>query len=815
MISEDRRMAFKVRHSINNLMGWLVAVLATFVYMLTLEPTVSFWDCGEFIATSYKFQIGHPPGAPMYQLLAHCFTLFAGDNPERIAWWSNALSAVAGGLTAMFLFWTLVRLIASLGALSSQEQNHRFRLFFASFVGTACYVFCDTAWFSAVESEVYSLSMLFSSAIVWSIVRWYQSDDYNAETRWLFLIALLLGMSVGVHQLSLLTVPAFVLVYIFKRCRSSVKLGFCFRNLAFCLLFFIIGLTPYLIIPIRANVNPPVNQGDPSTWKSFKAYVTREQYEHAPLLYGRCFNSPIVGYEDGKPVYAKEMDMFFPRMWKHGPHAEQYYTDWCGRHGKMVDVNGEQYYKPSFGDNLVFFVSYQVYYMYLRYLMWNFSGRYNDSQGFGNMMKGQFITGIPFVDRLYVGNGSSLPDSLPGAGHNRYFLLPFILGLIGIIAHSKFDKKGFWIVMTLFLMSSIALSVYLNHPAYEPRERDYAYVLSFYAFAIWIGVGAFRMLGIGTQKSEDNQQKFVTKSVRPLMVAFLLFVPALMAFQNWDDHDRSGRYVALDSARNLLRSCDKNAILFTLGDNDTFPLWYLQQVEGVRTDVHIVNLSLLGSESYARSCKQQFVRQGRDLMPDDGWRQGGPYSRMKMIVDNNAGERPVFFSHYAYDVRKNNFPGALQLCGIAYKLMPPSQDSVDVADSYRLFKDSLQWHPVEQVYIDETSRGFMCQYWRDVLLVVENLLSDGMREKAEELLDRACSYLPLDVVKNLQIMYAASKAYKSAGANGKAERIRLQLQKDLKEQLDYYQSMKPSMQYYIPYIIEPLLQLQKEIMSND
>lgn len=825
------------KFQIRNLVGWAIAILGTTVYMLTLEPTVSFWDCGEFIATSYGLQIGHPPGAPLYQLLAHCFMLLAGGDVSRLAFWSNALSAVAGGLTAMFLFWTLLRLLEA-GNGKRKAENEEFetesdeprtesdepksdnstrRFLLSSFplpaavVGALCYLFCDTAWFSAVESEVYSLSMLFSSAIVWSAVRWWQCDD-RYESRWLLLTAFLLGLSVGVHQLSLLTVPMLVLVYFFKRRSSVSQRRFplsALRFPLFALLFFAIGLSPYLILPIRAAANPPMNQGNPSSLANFRSYIGRDQYEKAPLLYGRCFNSPIVAYSEGKPVYAKEMDMLFPRMWKQHPNAELYYTDWTGRHGKMVDVGGREYYKPSFVDNMVIFGGYQLGYMYLRYLMWNFAGRYDDRQGFGNLQKGQFVTGIPFVDRLYVGTAAKRPPSLDNAGYNRYFLLPLLLGIVGAVASRRRNKKVFWMLMTLFLTSSLLLVVYLNHPVYEPRERDYAYILSFYAFALWIGFGAHAVF------RNAFKRKWMQRYVKPLLVFATLGTPLLMAAQNWDDHDRSGRYIARDSAANLLDSCDEDAILFTVGDNDTFPLWYMQYVEGYRTDVQVVNISLLGSDDYCESIKRQLLWQRRDLLVDDVWRQSGPYGRMMAIVGNNGGERPVYFSHYAHSDRRVGFGNRLQLCGLAYRLNAmASGDSVDVDASHRLMTSSLRWHSIEDVYIDETSSSFLHQYWNNALLVAETLASKGEPRKGTEVLDATYRQIPLSLLKDAQLFFRASKAYALCGDTVRSKAMLAQVQQIVGQKLEYYYTMSPRMRSYIPYTINPLLALQDSIFGK-
>ncbi len=818
---------------IYNLIGWCIAALGTAVYMLTLEPTVSFWDCGEFIATSYGLQIGHPPGAPLYQLLAHCFMLLAGDDVSRLAWWSNALSAVAGGLTAMFLFWTLLRLLQAesgkrkaeseeFGAGSdelkaesdepkSDNSTRRFPLsafrfpLVASLVGSLCYLFCDTAWFSAVESEVYSLSMFFSAVIIWAAVRWWQGGD----ARWPLLAALLLGLSVGVHQLSLLTVPVLVLVFFFKRRSSVSQRRFSLSALRLpllALLFFAIGLSPYLILPIRAAADPPMNQGNPSTFKAFSSYIGRDQYEKAPLLYGRCFNSPVVAYNDGKPVYAKEMDMFFPRMWKQHPNAELYYTDWTGRHGKMVDVGGREYYKPSFGDNLVIFGGYQLGYMYLRYLMWNFSGRYDDRQGFGNLQKGQFVTGIPFVDRLYVGTAAKRPSSLENAGYNRYFLLPLLLGIVGIVAAGRRNKRVFWLVMTLFLTSSVLLAIYLNHPVYEPRERDYAYILSFYAFAMWIGFGANAVF------RKTFKRKLMQRFVKPLLVVATVGTPLLMAAQNWDDHDRSGRFTARDAAANLLDSCDKDAILFTVGDNDTFPLWYMQYVEGYRTDVQVVNISLLGSDDYCESTGRQLVRQGGDLLAGDGWRSTGPYGRMMTIIGNNGGERPVYFSHYAHSDRRVAFDNCLQLSGMAYRLCDTaSADSVDLQASHRLMTSVLHWHSLGGVYVDETSESFLRQYWKNALLVAENLAAKGEPRKGAEVLDATYRQIPLSLLKDAQLFFRASKAYALCGDTVRSKAMLAQAQQIVGHQLEYYYTMSPRMRGYIPYTLNPLLALQDSV----
>lgn len=799
MIRNSDNRSFNIpAKRIFNLTGWLVGLVGSVIYLLTMEPMVSFWDCGEFIASSYKLQVSHPPGAPLYQLLAKVFMLLAGSNTAMVAWWSNALSAVAGGLTAMFLFWTVARV-----TLFFKPQDVSFsKSFLPALVAAACYLFCDTAWFSAAESEVYSLSMLFSSAIVWAMVRWAQCDESAYASRWLLLEVFLLSLSLCVHLLGLLTIPALVVIYFLRRRHVG---GFPLRALPVATVLFLAGISPYAIVPIRAAADPPINMGNPSNFDSFHSYMTREQYEHAPLLYGRCYNSPIVQWRDGKPVYAPEMDMLFPRMWKRNAHADQYYSEWCGHHGKMVNVNGKEYYKPSFGDNLVIFGGYQLGYMYLRYLMWNFSGRYNDRQGYGNLQKGQFITGIGPLDKLYVGSSAQLPESMPRAGHNRYFMLPLLLGILGCFAIFKRDKGWGWVVMTLFLSSGVLLSVYLNHPLYEPRERDYAYVLSFYAFAIWIGLGALALTEWVRKKTTGK------KACAPIVSVLLLGVPILMAFQNWDDHDRSGRYIARDSARNLLDSCNKNAILFTLADNDTYPLWYMQEVEEYRTDVQIVNLSLLGSDSYSQSVAHQLAQRdkrfcGLDSLLDNQ----GPYRRMMTIIESRPGKKfPVHFSHYVASDHRVAFDGRMLLCGFGFRLSDSiSVDSVDLDCSFHLMTDKLKWQPLNGVYVDETSSEFLVQYWHDAITISNALASAGRALDAVAVLDSTCTAISPSLLCEPQISFDIAQAYAICGNLDKHQQYKDLCRHQVDEQLEYYHAMKPSMQYYIPYIINPLMSLK-------
>ena len=692
-------------------MGWLLAIVGTTVYLLTLEPTVSFWDCGEFIAVSYLLQVGHPPGAPLYQLLAHAFSWLAGGDMMAVARCCNALSAVAGGLTVMFLFWSILLMM---GRNENENQNQNI---LPALVGALCYLFCDTAWFSATESEVYALAMLIVSAIVWAGLRWYR----DGEGRWLLLVAFLAGLGVCVHLLTLLTLPAILILVGIKGIRKQ-PIG------VFVIVFFLLGLTPYLIIPIRAAAGTPINEGNPSTPAAFRAYMARDRYEHAPL---------------------------YPRMWRKHKNDDIYAAAWSGGDTGLV-------------GNLSYYFSYQLTYMYLRYLMWNFSGRYNDRQGYGSPQNGQFITGIPPLDRMLVGTGAQLPESLPTRGHNRYFLLPLLLGVVGIIVLRK-DRRMFWALMTLFLMGGIILSVYLNHPAYEPRERDYAYILSFYAFALFIGHGAQAVRRLVSRWK-------CGKNVSLLLLA----VPLLMACQNWDDHDRSGRYVARDAAANILGSCSRNpkgSVLFTYGDNDTFPLWYIQTVERERLDVRVENIGLMGWVNFKT-----------------------------LLAESLVDDRPVYFTHYAYNQFRKYLPGSLVLEGNTYRLDVPATEDGDTVDCDAFFlhlTQEMQWHSLEGVYIDETCCKFLEQYWKDVLVLVNNLADRDRKEQAQAVLDKTFAEIPLTAIQNTLLMEQIAIAYNHAGDEEGSDFVRRHLRAILREQLDYYHSQSPARQQVMPLTLSP------------
>ena len=676
---------------LNRIFGWVVFLIASLTYLLTIEPTASWWDCGEYIATAYKLQVGHPPGAPTFQILGRFFSLFAFGDTSHVAMMVNIMSALSSSFTILFLFWSISMLakkvVANNGEMTSGKM---YSIFAASTIGALAYTFSDTFWFSAVEGEVYAMSSLMTALAFWIILKWEEQADEKHSYRWLILLAFTIGLSVGVHMLNLLAIPAVAFVFYFKKTQKPVTwkgilitflisivilafimyiiipwivelsgkfellfvngLGLPFHTgtiIYFLLLiglivwglwytrkkqkviwntiilgitFILIGYSTFVMLVIRANADTPINENAPKDAISLLRYLNREQYGDWPIFHGQYWNAPIVDYADGNPVYAPDQETgkyividdrtgtipvydeqfttLFPRMWSRARNGhESFYQNWGGP-GRPISVTlpggkTETRNKPTFGENLKYFFSYQIGHMYIRYFMWNFVGRQNDIQGFGGPEKGNWISGIPFIDKWRLGHPqTNLPDSMQNRAHNTYFFLPLLLGLIGLLFHFKKDYKNAIVVTSLFIMTGLAIVVYLNQQPYEPRERDYAYAASFYAFAIWLGIGVIQLIEWLRKKVNEKVAIGVVFGVT------LILVPGLMAQQNWDDHDRSGKYSCRDFAANYLNSCDPQAILFTNGDNDTFPLWYDQEVEGIRTDVRVVNLMLASGSWY-------------------------------------------------------------------------------------------------------------------------------------------------------------------------------------------------------------------------
>lgn len=680
---------------LNIIVGWLTFAVAAITYLMTMEPTASFWDCGEFITTSYKLEVGHPPGAPFFMIMGRFFNLFA-SNPSHVAIMVNSMSALASAFTILFLFWTITHIAQKLVTPENGEytMGQIIAILGAGVVGGLAYTFSDSFWFSAVEGEVYATSSLFTALVFWAILKWENKADEPHANRWIILIAYLMGLSIGVHLLNLLAIPAMVFVYYFKKYEVTRKgiiisllasililgvvmygvipgvvtiatwfellfvngMGLPFNTGAviyalllvgsiifgivytlrkklvlwntvlISLIVILIGYSSFAMIVIRSSANPPMDQNNPDNAFALLGYLNREQYGDRPLIYGQYYNTPLIKYvndkpyyiEKGgkyviadmrqKPVYDSNLSTIFPRMYSREDSHIKAYKEWANIKGHPVSVtddDGQQktIYIPTFFENLTFFFRFQVNYMYFRYFMWNFSGRQNDIQGQGEITNGNWITGINFIDQIRLGDQNKLPAELKNnKGRNRYFMLPFILGIIGLVYmynRGTIGRKYLWTVFLLFFMTGLAIVIYLNQTPLQPRERDYAYAGSFYAYAIWIGLGVLAL--------HEGLKKYVpdTISAGVSSVGALLLVPVIMGAQNWDDHDRSNRYTCRDFGANYLKTGKPDAVIFTNGDNDTFPLWYNQEVEGVRTDMRVCNLSYLQTDWYIDQMKSK------------------------------------------------------------------------------------------------------------------------------------------------------------------------------------------------------------------
>ncbi|MFB9078717.1 DUF2723 domain-containing protein [Flavobacterium procerum] len=742
----------------NTIIGWFAFAIALITYTLTVEPTMSFWDCGEYIATAAKLEVGHPPGAPLFQMMGAFFAMFAID-AQHVAVMVNMMSVFSSAFTILFMFWSSSMILKKIVEQTSEiTQSNSIVILGSSLVGSLAYTFSDSFWFNAVEAEVYAMASLLIALLFWLGLRWEQDMDKPKGNKWLLIISLVIGLSFGVHFMALLTIPSIGFLYYFKHyekvtlknfiianivvigillfifklllpltmaffgeseiimvnnmglpfnsgtifvallfiaffyfgLKYTRQNGFIFYNtIILCILFILIGFSTWLMLPVRANANPVINENKPSDAAEVLAYYNREQYGVNPLFYGPQYTEVFAGldaetpYLDKKPNYERDyktgkyiitnnyknaeqnsddnQKTVLPRMWStETPHIQNYinftnppkfkidpnhdYGEDLSKYGidaqqlseeeynkavaqlrneventvsefrrafaqKQIDNEGYVKFlksygeylvveKPSTVDNLAFMFEYQFGYMYWRYLMWNFVGRQNDIQGKYDNLDGNWISGIKPLDSIHLGSQNNLPaDVLNNKGRNAYYFLPFILGLIGIMYHANKDLKSFYVLLALFLFTGIALKIYLNERPFEPRERDYALVGSFYVFAIWIGFGVYSLY-------ESLRNYIAPKIAGPIIIAgSLLAAPVLMASQNWDDHDRSNRYTAVAMAKAYLSSCDKNAILFTIGDNDTFPLWYAQEIEHFRTDVKIVNTSLFMTDWYIDQMK--------------------------------------------------------------------------------------------------------------------------------------------------------------------------------------------------------------------
>jgi hypothetical protein len=665
-------------------------LFAALVYTLTVEPTVSFWDCGEFILSAFGLQVGHPPGAPLFLMIGRIATLFAGSDASKAALMVNLLSGICSAFTIMFLYWTITHLVRRVLTLNGElDAKNIPAIIGCGIIGALAYTFSDTFWFSAVEGELYSLSSLILGLVFWAMLKWEEEADDPRSGRWIILIAYIMGLGLGVHRLNLLVIPVLVLAFYFRKYEFSAK-GFVkallFAGLILWFMVFVIipgipriaewfelffvnilglpyntgllifvvttiavlitgirfsmksgrvilnfvitsltvimiGYSSYAMIMIRSSAKPPMNQNNPSDIFSLSYYINMKQYGSSPKFYGNYYSAPVTGIKEViggynkingryKPYYhpqyeySSQFETVFPRMYSPDPEHEAAYKYWGNIKGRRYTVKSgsgsETIVCPTFGENLRFFFRYQTGFMYLRYFMWNFAGRQNDIQGNGNPIHGNWISGIKVIDEARLGPSANMPeDIVKNPANNKYYLLPLLIGLAGLAWQYKRDRSGFILILAFFIMTGLAIILFLNQNPNQPRERDYAYAGSFYAFAVWIGMGFMYLY--------EALKKYLDHRVSAAVVFIILFslCPLIMAVENWDDHNRSGRYTARDIGANYLESCAPDAVLFTYGDNDSFPVWYVQVVEGVRTDVRVANLSYIQAGWYIEMMRQK------------------------------------------------------------------------------------------------------------------------------------------------------------------------------------------------------------------
>ena len=716
----------------NTILGWSTFMVALITYSLTVEPTLSFWDCGEYIATSANLEVGHPPGAPLFQMLGAFFAMFA-FSPDKIALMVNYLSVFSSAFTVLFMFWSLTLLLKKLISKETElSTNNSIIILGSATIASLSFAFTDSFWYNAVEAEVYAMATFLIALLFWLGLRWEQEINTPRGNKWLLIISLVIGLSFGVHFMALLAFPAIGFLYFFKKYHNITVKSFLIANVvivaillfifklllpytlaffgkieifmvnslgmpfnsgtifAFILivaafyfglnytkkkghvfyntlilatLFILIGFSTWMMLPIRANANTPINENKPSDAAEVLAYYNREQYGEQKLFYGPQFSDtysgldPVTPYLDEKPNYERDYKTkkyiitndyvnakqntddahkaFLPRMWSN-EHRENYmiFTEPLefrinpeyahedelveivtqfrkayeageideGDYDKFLKGYGDYLIvdKPTFFNNMKFMIQYQFGYMYVRYLLWNFAGRQSDVQGKYDNSNGNWLTGINLIDEVFTGTQKNLPpDMKNNKGRNIYYGIPLLLALIGFIFHAIRDKKSFYVLLVLFLFTGLALKIYLNERPFEPRERDYALVGSFYVFAMWIAYGIYAIF--------DTLKNYIQPkiAIAVVLTTTLLASPVVLASQNWDDHDRSNKDTAYTMAKAYLDSCEPNAILFTIGDNDTFPLWYMQEIEGYRTDIRIVNTSLFMTDWYIDQMKMK------------------------------------------------------------------------------------------------------------------------------------------------------------------------------------------------------------------
>jgi hypothetical protein len=1007
----------------NTILGWFAFTVALITYSLTVEPTLSFWDCGEYIATSANLEVGHPPGAPLFQMLGAFFAMFA-VSADKIALMVNYLSVFSSAFTVLFMFWSLTLLLKKLvGSSKEISTNQNLLILGSSLIASLSFTFSDSFWYNAVEAEVYAMASFLIALLFWLGLRWEQELETPRGNKWLLIISLVIGLSFGVHFMALLTFPAIGFLYFFKKYKNvtvksfllanvvivaillfifklllpftlgffgkteifmvnelglpfnsgtifaflfivavfyfglnyTKKKGHVFYNtLILSTLFILIGFSTWLMLPIRANANTPINENKPSDAAEVLAYYNREQYGEQKLFYGPQFSDAYSGldsitpYLDDKPNYERDYKSgtyiitnnfknakqntddahkaFLPRMWSnehnvnymtfgeplefqinpeyaHEDELVQLVTEFrkgfasgeidLKGYDKFLNTYGEYLIveKPSFASNMKFMFQYQFGYMYGRYLLWNFVGRQNDNQGKYDDMKGNWITGISFIDELLVGSQKNLTSDMQNnKGRNIYFGLPFILALIGIFYHAKKDVKSFYVLLALFLFTGLALKIYLNERPFEPRERDYALVGSFYVFAMWIAFGVYAIF--------EWVINYIKPKIALPLVLIVCFIasPLLLAKENWDDHDRSNKYTALAMAKAYLDSCEPNAILFTIGDNDTFPLWYMQEIEEYRTDIRIINTSLFMTDWYIDQMKMkthdsepipssfsrdQYKGSNRDyslfverteeplLLSEvlkfvalnderakitlDSGNKVNYFPSKKVIfpIDKNTIVKNKVVNPKLYDsivpqieftikdkalyknrlmmldiVNENNwkrpiyFTGGsfgeddyiwmkdyLQLDGMCFKLVPiktptddPNPMRMGYIDSDKMYSIVMKWdwgnsgNP--SIYHDPETRKNSITYRTNLARLMESLINEGKKDKAEKVIDLAMNKMPIAYFEYYSMVDPFAMGYYEVGKKEKARKVLSELIVKYQESLTYFSNYKIAEQYY-------------------
>ena len=1007
----------------NTILGWFAFAVALITYSLTVEPTLSFWDCGEYIATSANLEVGHPPGAPLFQMLGAFFAMFAAS-ADKIALMVNYLSVFSSAFTVLFMFWSLTLLLRKIiGQTKEVTTTQNTMILGSSLIASLSFTFSDSFWYNAVEAEVYAMASFLIALLFWLGLRWEQEMETPRGNKWLLLISLVIGLSFGVHFMALLTFPAIGFLYFFKKYKTvtvksfllanvvivaillfifklllpftlgffgkteifmvnelglpfnsgtifaflfivaafylglqyTKKKGHVFYNtLILATLFILIGFSTWVMLPIRANANTPINENKPSDAAEVLAYYNREQYGEQKLFYGPQFSDTYSGldsvtpYLDDKPNYERDYTTkiyvitnnsenskqntddthkaLLPRMWSN-EHNVNYMTfgkplefqinpeysnedelvqlvtefrkgfasgeiDLKG-YDKFLNTYGEYLIveKPSFATNMKFMFQYQFGYMYGRYLLWNFVGRQNDNQGKYDDMNGNWITGIGFIDELLVGSQKDLTSDMKNnKGRNVYFGLPFILALLGIFYHAKKDVKSFYVLLALFLFTGLALKIYLNERPFEPRERDYALVGSFYVFAMWIALGVYAIY--------DWILQYMKPKVAMLLVLIVCFLasPVLLAKENWDDHNRSNKYTALAMAKAYLDSCEPNAILFTIGDNDTFPLWYMQEIEGYRTDIRIVNTSLFMTDWYIDQMKMkthnsepipssfkrdQYKGSTRDyslfverteeplllseiikfvaldderakitldsgnkvnyfpskkvIIPIDKKtiiqnkvvhpkyydsivpqieftiKDKALYKNRLMmldIVNENNWKRPIYFTGGSFGEDDYIWmKDYLQLDGMCFKLVPlktPTEDPnpmrMGSIDADKMYDIVMKWDwgnsGSPMIYHDPETRKNSITYRTNLARLMETLLVEGKKEKAEKVIDLAMAKMPIAYFEYYSMVEPFAMGYYEVGKKEKARKIIAELIQKYQENLTFFSGYKLAEQYY-------------------